>query len=383
MIQLEPVVSSLISHRGYDPKQQILYIRFVDKNYTHGSLYQYGNIAPDVYEEACKFISERTGLFSFGAFFQKFIEPFPKHYPYRKLEGAHDDGFTLTPEGTGTRFTTTSEFAKELLDASMKPETTADFASGEPLPVLLPTVEEIVIPSDPEELKKAALALQEKAAAIKINSTEGYQLASATGVAIARMRSELERTMRPEIDRLRAPYTAALAVFNFYNDPLKLQQDQLRSGMVSYKRVQNLLAQCKAIAERAELQRMSEQEAKAKAQELKLADAIEAEDRGETELAKVIMDSPALPIAPAYVPPIYAMPAVPKTKGSYHREDWVHEYVDERGDPVEHPRMDLIPDMYKIVDEKALEAAAKTTKNRTNIPGIRVYDKGGVSFRTK
>ena len=355
-MHMQTIESSLISHVGYNPDQQLLQVRFRTKSGVPGALYQYGGVSPKLYEDGLTYVNPKTGERSFGSWFGKVIKPNDKEFPFRKLE----DVGAVPVQG-------------EL------PAT--DFASGQPLPATTAEVE--VLPADPEELMQKASELQKKASMIQIVSAEAYELAAKTGMAIARMRDALEKTFRPGIDKAHKAWKAELAILNHYDHPLAADQDRLREGMKAYNRQKQLEAQREADRIRQEEQKKAELEAQQKADALKLADAIEAEDRGEVELRDQIMAAPALSIAPAYVPPVHVQVEVPKVQGSNHVEKWAYEFVDEKGNPVSSPRFDLIPREYLMVDEKAIGKVVRTLKVRTNIPGIRAYDEGNVTFSKK
>src|ERR1700678_1357712 len=147
-MEMEAISSDLISHRGYDPETQTLHIRFASKTFACGSLYEYGNVSPAVYKQACEHISTTTGEVSFGQYFQRYIKPDAKTYPYRQLETAHGE-----VEKATRKTMTTGEFAKGLLDASLGD--TTDFASGQPIPATTPAP----LPEDEAALIEAALEL--------------------------------------------------------------------------------------------------------------------------------------------------------------------------------------------------------------------------------
>lgn len=347
-MQMEQIESSLLFARGYDAATEIMHIRF--KNQKTGepaALYEYGGVSPATWEAACVWISDRTGELSFGQFFQRFIKPDAKQYPFRKLEDA-----PLVAIGTTASSPATTG--------------TVDFASQQPIPA----TEIEVLPADPDELGQRAVELQKTAAAIKIVSAEAYQLAAKTGMAIARMRDALERTFRPGIDKAHKVWKAELAVLNHYDKPLEDDQNRLREGMKAYNRQKALEAQQESDRLRKIEQDKAEEDAKRKADELKLSDAIEAEERGEPEIRDQIMAAPALPLTPAYVPPVYVQSEAPKVKGSPVVERWVFEITDRS----------LIPREYFILDEKAVGKVVSALKGRTAIPGIRVYDEGNVRF---
>lgn len=353
MLEMEAIDSNLISHRHHDPDAFVMTLRFKTKTGVPGSLYAYGNVSPALYAEGISYIHEKTGEVSFGSWFGKVIKADPKRYPFRKLEEV----------------------------GSIPTETTTDFASGQPLPATTPVIE--AIPENEDEIFAQALALQERAKGIVINSAEGYSLAEQTALAIARMRDVLEKTMRPKITELYTPYKAALAILNMYDNPLENHQKQLKAGMSAYKRVEDAKAQAEANRIRAERQREADEEARKKSEELKLADAIEAEQRGEVELAQSIIEAPALPIRPAFVAPVHVASSVAKSDDSNHVEKWVHLFVDENGEVVDEPRFDLIPREYLKVDEVAIGKVVRALKGRTNIAGICAYNEGTVRFNVK
>lgn len=360
-VEMEAIDSALISHRLHLADDHILKIRFRTRTEVPGSLYEYANVSPALYAEGLVYIDDK-GKPSFGQWFNRTIKVDPKRHPFRKLE-----------EVGG---------APTIDSVIEKLEQTTDFASGQPIPATTPAAVE-PIPEDEDALLKAALALQDKAKGIVINSPDAYGLAETTALAIARMRDALEKTMRPKITNLYAPYKAALAVLNLYDNPLELHQKNLKAGMSAYKRIEDQKAQAEANRIRQERQREEEEKARQRAEQLKLEDALEAESRGEVELAESIMEAPALPLQAAFVAPVHVTSSVPMSKDATHIPKWVFVYVDERGEPVDEPRLDLIPREYIKVDDKSIGSVVRTLKGRTNIPGIRAYDEGNVRFNLK
>jgi hypothetical protein len=53
------------------------------------------------------------------------------------------------------------------------------------------------------------------------------------------------------------------------------------------------------------------------------------------------------------------------------------------GESIDQPDLSLIPQMYLVVDERAIAAAVKRSKGRTAIPGIRAFDAGSVRLKKK
>lgn len=73
-MQLQSVNSSQINAIGYAAATKTMRIEF-----KSGSLYEYANITPELFEQFAK-------APSVGSFFYKNIKPFPDKYPYVKLE---------------------------------------------------------------------------------------------------------------------------------------------------------------------------------------------------------------------------------------------------------------------------------------------------------
>lgn len=328
-MELQQVTSTLLDSVGFNAEESLLFVRFKGKD----DVYSFANIPPEMYEEM---VTSK----SVGQFFSQNIKPFKEKFPYAKMEAAV--------------------------------ETTDFTGNGTPVPAVVASVE-IDIPEEEEALKAKALELSERTKAITINSPDAYALAGATLTAIARMRDGLERTLRPEIDRTHKIHAAACAVLNHYDKPLAADAQRLKDGMRDFKKRED---DARLAVERAERQRQQEEadaEAKRKAQELQIGDAIEAESRGETQLAKVIMDSAPLPVAPRYVPPVSYASTVPKVKGVTHVPNWTFEIEDET----------KIPRKYLLVNEAALRSEAKKLMGLASVEGVRFYDAGTVRSSKK
>jgi hypothetical protein len=368
---MEAVDSSLIQERGYDPAQQVMRIRFKDKRFTHGAVYEYGNITQEHYANGCSWRndnvnSEAFGDLSFGQWFQRHIKG-NAAYPYRQVEAP-----STVAEQTALPL-------NDALKASVGyGEERMDFtASGQVLPAEDP------LPDDIEELGARALALQDRARAIVINSPEAYSIAETVGVAIVRMRDALEKTLRPKIEEARKPYKALLDILNKYDGPLESDQKRLTAGMSVFKRAEDQRILEASRMERARLQKIEDDKARAKAEELRRADAQAVREAGDLRAAKAIEKAPAPIVPAAYVPPVQITSSVPQSTGSYHVPKWEFEWVNEHGEVIEHPDMSLIPDMYKIVNERAIATAVRDSKNRTAIRGVRAYDAGAVRLKKK
>lgn len=97
--------------------------------------------------------------------------------------------------------------------------------------------------------------------------------------------------------------------------------------------------------------------AEAKAEEEQLQAAAEAEASGNTEEAEEIINEPI------YVAPPVVEKSVPKVDGQAMTITWKWRLKNEA----------MIPRQYMKIDEVAINAAVRSLKDKTQIPGIEIY----------
>lgn len=357
---LEPLnpPSSNIFAQCFDPETCLLFVQFKDENGPKPEAYAFDGLSPEFYEEI-RTAAAAPGQ-SFGKMFAREIKPFPKKFPFKKMplpgKVYSFSDVQSSVESTIISFGTSSE-AEDIAPTGF---------------ALAP--HGIVAPEDAEALKAAALALSEQAKAIEIHSAEAYELAATTVLAITRMRDALETTFRPDIDQKHKAHAAACAVLNHYDKPLVADTKRLKEGMAAFHQREQLRAREEARQLQVIQDKQAEEEAAARAQELQIADAVAAEERGEPEIAAIIMDSKPLPVAPMYRAPVQVMSAAPaKTAGSSYLPKWVAVVTNAA----------LVPRKYLIVDDKAIQNEAKTLQDRAEIPGVRFYDAGNIRTSRK
>lgn len=133
-----------------------------------------------------------------------------------------------------------------------------------------------------------------------------------------------------------------------------------------------------AEAERKRLQAIADREAaeateraRIEAEETRLREAIAAEEAGLPEVAAAILEAPAPELAVFVAPAVEVAPMVlpnliPRVEGQGSMVTvWEYEVITSS----------LIPEEYKIVNEKAIGKVVSALKGATNIPGIRVYSR--------
>lgn len=112
--------------------------------------------------------------------------------------------------------------------------------------------------------------------------------------------------------------------------------------------------------EEARLQR----EAKKAEEERLIQLAVEADEGGEKEEAQLILSS-------SLEAPVITIPSQTNGNGISYREVWRFRTTDP----------DLVPNRYKLIDERKIGAVVRALKDKTNIPGIAVYCEKSVSVR--
>lgn len=362
--------SSNIHAEGFDPETCLLFVQFKDGDIPKPEAYEFDGVSPELYEELRTASVQGS---SFGKLFARTIKPFPKKFPFRKVALP-----TAAPEVRSYSFEDVNGAVSHPegdMEISVDPAFpgATDFTSTGPVPAIVAAAE-ILPPEDPEALKTAAMALNEKAKAIEINSATAYELAATTLLAITRMRDGLEKTFRPEIERAHKVHAAACAVLNYYDNPLKEDIKRLKAGMAKFHQEEEARAREKARLEQEEADKLAQQEADARAMELHLTDAIEADQRGEKELAAMIMNTKPLAMAPVYSPPVRVMSSVPrKVAGNTYVPNWVHEVTN----------LKMLPDQWKVADDKSLAALAKRLEGRAEVPGVRFWDAGNIRTSRK
>jgi hypothetical protein len=109
-------------------------------------------------------------------------------------------------------------------------------------------------------------------------------------------------------------------------------------------------------AKRKKEQDRLEAEARKRQEDEQLAQAAELEAEGKTQEAQAVVEQPT-------VIPSFNIPDPNKTKGISSQKNWKFEVINPK----------LVPDMYKIVDEKAVRKVVTALKEKASIPGVRIY----------
>jgi chromosome segregation ATPase len=161
------------------------------------------------------------------------------------------------------------------------------------------------------------------------------------------------KPFKQEIDKMKK------TVLNAEKGQLKPIEDAINSintRMIEWKREEDRRI--------AEIERKAREEAERKRHELmkkaeeeRLQQVIDSEDEDLLDMEIEVPD-----VQPVHVPEVkIERPSEPS--GVSYREYWYHEVTDA----------EKVPDRFKIVNDKALAAYAKSMKDGAKVPGVRFY----------
>lgn len=230
----------------------------------------------------------------------------------------------------------------------------------------------ITITPEARELIAFAQTFLATVEAIRITSTEEAQ-------SLVEQLRLIKETARA-VDDTRKEYTKPLDerkqsymdLFRPASDVLAKAEKIGKTALGEWDREQNRLAAIEIENQRksqeSEQLRLAEGQKKAEAL---LAEADEAAASGDTQTAEAL-ESQAAAIQETAVPcPVVRISAPEKLQGSSVRKIWRARVVNAA----------LVPDEYKIINQKALDAYASAMKSEAKIPGVEFYPEGSVSIR--
>lgn len=204
-------------------------------------------------------------------------------------------------------------------------------------------------PASVHLLQSNALSLIEKAELVVIQNDEDYQVASTMIMLAKDGIKKAEDLFRP--------------IKRKFDEAKKVVLDQERALVGQYEPAK-LLLERKTFEYRREQEKKQREEsarlaelARKEAEEAALQDALAAEAMGQTEIAEQIMQSPV------YVAPPPPRPSAPKVEGLSFQKNWKGRVVN----------FDLLPDMYKISNDSAINTVARSLKEKAKIPGVEFY----------
>ena len=212
---------------------------------------------------------------------------------------------------------------------------------------------------DVGELDEERHILVTKATALVVTTDEEYSEAGVFLGGVKRLLRRIGEQLDGPVQKAHEAHKAMTTLRNDLTGPCKKAETLVKGKMREYA-----LAQSRKAADE---QRQLEAEARKEEEARQEAEAEALDADGRTEEAVAILDTPIV-VAPP-VPTIKP----PTAEGVSMRENWKHEVID----PTKVPRAFLTP------DDKHLASYAKSMKSTGVVPGVRFWDEGTVSVRSR
>jgi len=218
---------------------------------------------------------------------------------------------------------------------------------------------QIVSPEVIQSTEKA-LTVIDMAQKVNIATVSDYQFAQTLMKDIKDRIKTLEET---RMNQTRPLDESKSRIMDFFRGPLQKLTDakaHLNTIMVKWTEDQE--------TKRREEEKRLQAEARKRAEEEALRQALEAEALGEKEEAEAILSEPV------YVPPIKVVSEIPKSKESHIRETWSAEVMDLKA-LVAAIAAGKAPLQAVMADMTFLNGQARSYKEALNMPGVRSVSK--------
>lgn len=207
---------------------------------------------------------------------------------------------------------------------------------------------EVTVPMPEAGISEGAQKLLAHAEALRIVTSQDYEVAGAALLALNKRQGEVE-AMRVALKR--PVDQAAAAIQALFKPPLDVFD---RAKAILKRKIGNYAQEQERL--RREEQRKAEEKARKERERLE-EQARKAEASGKTEKAAQLEQRASTVVAPV----ISREP--PKVAGIQLRETWLFEITDPS----------LVPREYLVVDESRVRKVVGALKKDCNIPGVRVW----------
>lgn len=208
--------------------------------------------------------------------------------------------------------------------------------------------------------------------AVRITTAEECQAAVDQTREIKAKAARLEETRKA---MTRPLDDAKKAIMDFFRGPADLlakAETLLKGSITTFQQEQARIAAAAA----AEARRQEEADRARQAEEQAAAEALlqQAEAAalaGDTATAEALEEKAMAAQAQAAPISTYVAPAMEKPKGAAIRKVWKARVIDAA----------LVPDQFKTINEKALDAYAKSMKQDAKVPGVEFYSEDSLAIR--
>ena len=208
-----------------------------------------------------------------------------------------------------------------------------------------------------DELKAESMTILGQAKAIQITNHEQAMAAGDFLKAVKELKKRIEEKLGPVVKASYDAWKKACSYRKEHDDPLDQAEAAVKAKMNTYLAEQE--RQRRAEEQRRQLEAQKAAEAQAE------QDALLMEATGDAEAAEVVRAEPV-------VAPVVNLAPVEKPAGIATQSVWRYKILDSS----------LVPNEYKIIDEKKIGAVVRAMKGATNIPGIQAYEDKIVIVKT-
>ncbi len=203
-----------------------------------------------------------------------------------------------------------------------------------------------------KQLETTAASFPARATFISVHSQATLDRANEFLKEIIGWEKQVDAFCDPNISRLNKAHKEALAQKATFKEPLKKAKETVREEIKTY------------LVEQDEIRKEAEEKAREEA-EKKFEEARELEKEGKKEEAEQIREKETALATP--------LPPVVKTEGTSLRKHWTWKIED----------LEKIPKEYFTLDELKINSIVRTMQDKTNIPGIRVFQEPTIATRIK
>ena len=192
-------------------------------------------------------------------------------------------------------------------------------------------------------------AMRAKELAVAIKNDASYRDAAEYLIQVKGFRKRVEEVFGPIVKSSHAAWKAACDLRKTADAPLDKAETILQPALDKFRREQERI--------RAEKEAKLQAEARKRAEDERLAAAIEADKNGKSEEAEALIQ------APVQTPVVVLPKQTVKIEGSKIRRNYKFRVKNAA----------IVPNEYKIVDEVRVGSVVRAMKEQTNIPGIEVF----------
>ncbi len=228
------------------------------------------------------------------------------------------------------------------------------------------------IPQEGALLIQQALSFPVDVQGVKIHTPEDAQGAVDQTRQIKALGKQIEDYRKSITDPMRAEIATIMDTFRPAMEFLTKVETVLKGSITTYQQEQQRLAAAAA----AEARRQEDLDRKRQAEEQAAADALlaaaeSASLAGDTAAAEAL-EAQAMAVQETATPiNTYVAPVAEKPRGAAIRKVWKARVIDPA----------LVPDQFKTINEKALDAYAKSMKQDAKVAGVEFYSEDSLAIR--